>query len=150
MEYNIDQFKVSIEKAKKEDYTYYFNLFKLNFYEIIEKYCGFKPKIFKENFNKLDNYIMKINNRRVGFYQLSIFENKMYVNEIQISPKYQGKGIGSKILNNIENEAKKIKLNSLELQVFKENKAKNLYEKFGFKTTEDKNISIIMRKKLNY
>jgi len=55
------------------------------------------------------------------------------LNKIYILPSQQGKGTGRFIINYIVDEIKEQGAKALQLQVNRENKAKDFYEKLGFK-----------------
>ena len=81
--------------------------------------------------------IILVDNNAVGVYAVHITEDgDFFINEISILKEYQNKGIGRKILEEqlIENKQKGIRTI---LQVFKDNPAKGLYEKLGFKVYEE-------------
>lgn len=90
----------------------------------------------------------------IGFVIFVKIENEpvIFIKNIQISKKFQGKGFGSLVLDFIEKETKKLGCTSLELAVFKENPALNFYIKNCFKESKivpkNKN-AIILEKKLN-
>lgn len=71
--------------------------------------------------------------KKFGIYAIHITENKdLFINEISILKEYQNKGIGKSILENQLNENREKGIRTV-LQVFKNNSAKELYEKLGFK-----------------
>ncbi len=60
-----------------------------------------------------------------------------FVDEFYIHPKSRGKGIGTKTLELVKVEAKKMGVQAIHLEVAHTNiKAKNLYSKVGFTTRE--------------
>ena len=74
-----------------------------------------------------------MDSKKVGVYAVHITENgDLFINEISILKEYQHKGIGRKILEEQLKENKQKGIRTI-LQVFKENPAKTLYEKLGFK-----------------
>ena len=61
----------------------------------------------------------------------------------------QGQGIGTLLINKLEEEARKMKLTSLKLEVFKTNpRGFKFYEKLGYVKTGETDIDFEMRKKL--
>ena len=58
-------------------------------------------------------------------------EEFIQVEEILLLPAYQNKGIGSKIIKDVIDVAKR-KEKPVTLYVLKESRAKDFYEKFGF------------------
>lgn len=76
--------------------------------------------------------IVILNGQRIGLLKLNEEENMVEIVQVQIDPKYQGKGIGRQIIRSvIENSLKQRK--DISLSVLKENPAKGLYLRMGFK-----------------
>lgn len=77
--------------------------------------------------------IILLDNKEVGVYAIHTTENgDLFINEISILKEYQNKGLGRKILEEQLKENQKKGIRTI-LQVFKDNPAKRLYEKLGFK-----------------
>lgn len=83
---------------------------------------------------------------RIGLLKLLEHETHYEIEQIQIQKKHQGKGIGNKIIKGIikKAEAKNI---SIKLSVLKNNKARHLYERLGFKIVSKSDDSYTMIKK---
>ena len=64
------------------------------------------------------------------------------LNKIYILPPQQGKGTGKFIINYIVDEIKAKHAKALQLQVNRDNKAKNFYEKLGFKIIQTADFDI--------
>ena len=86
----------------------------------------------------IDNcFIIKYNNINIGWLKIIETEEIIDINQILILPEYQGKGIGSIIINNIIKDGKD-KSKTICLQVLKCNEnAKRLYIKLGFKKYDE-------------
>ena len=79
--------------------------------------------------------IILINNKPAGFFHgETINENTYEIQNICILPAFQGKGIGTDILNNL---IKQNKNKIIEIRCFKQNPVKNLYIRLGFKQTKE-------------
>ena len=93
-------------------------------------------------------YIIVDGNKKIGFYNGKILDNGNYeVGNICIIPKYQGKGIGTKILKEKLAENKD---RDVEIQYFKQNPVGTLYERLGFvKNGETKFHYQMIRQKQN-
>ncbi len=118
-------------------------------YSYFLKYWGgWNPNAFRAGFNINNIKIIENNHRRIGYYDIEVKNNKfLYINNIQLSKRWRGKGLGALIMDLIDQEAKKHKLNTLRLKVFKDNLAINLYKKLGYKEIEN-NISEVILEKL--
>jgi ribosomal protein S18 acetylase RimI-like enzyme len=69
-----------------------------------------------------------------GYCSIERPAKSIFINDLVLLPAFQGKGIGSKILVDLMEEAK-VKNVPIQLNVLKENQAQHLYQKLGFKNT---------------
>lgn len=67
----------------------------------------------------------------LGFYMITLDDKKLFLNHLYIDPKYQGNGIGTKLLNQVKNIAKENK-KALELEALKESRSNSFYSANGF------------------
>lgn len=105
-------------------------------------------KLLPNGVNSNNNYLFSILNeigKVIGMIWLNVNENNLgFIYDLNIYKEYQGKGYGLKAMEEIENIARSLELEKIELHVFGHNtKAINLYEKLNYKKT-----NIIMSKKL--
>ena len=87
------------------------------------------------NSNKHHFILAKENNVTIGFasYELNYSETKKTkIHKLYILSTQQGKGIGRKLIDYIENEAKNNYQDALVLNVNKYNGAQDFYKKIGF------------------
>jgi len=102
----IGKLSFTLRKANWKDYDYSYKLFKINMKPLIEKHWGWKSGKFRNNFNLSQVKILEYHKKRIGFYQTSIENGDYYIKEMHISNKLRGKGIGSRLLDIIQSEAK--------------------------------------------
>ncbi|MCR1847858.1 GNAT family N-acetyltransferase [Paeniclostridium sordellii] len=105
-------------------------------------------KLLPNGVNSNNNYLFSILNeidKVIGMIWLNANENNLgFIYDLNIYKEYQGKGYGLKAMEEIENIARSLELEKIELHVFGHNtKAINLYEKLNYRKT-----NIIMSKKL--
>jgi ribosomal protein S18 acetylase RimI-like enzyme len=87
--------------------------------------------------------LIYLNDKKIGLLKILENEKSIEIIQIQIEPKNQGKGIGEKIIKTIiENNL--IKKKPIFLSVLKQNNAKKLYEKIGFRIKTEDEHSFIM------
>lgn len=79
--------------------------------------------------------VVEENNKIIGYGTAEkLNRNSMDIESIAILPEYQGKGYGSKLIEAIENEAKKRNYKKIVLEVREKNEnAKNFYLNHGYK-----------------
>ena len=130
--------KINITPATQRDYFFGYFVRKVTMKEYIEKTYGWDTKKEKENHRKYYNrtmqgkYIIELESKKIGLLWYEEEKDYIEINQIFILPKYQNKGIGSKIIIEIINTGKN-KKKSIILGVLKPNiKAQNLYKKLGF------------------
>ena len=86
-------------------------------------------------------------NEAVGYAAWSwlteLYQNKPLakLNKIYVLPSEQGKGTGRFLLQHIENEVVSLSANALQLCVNRYNKAKNFYEKQGYRVLREEDFT---------
>ncbi len=77
--------------------------------------------------------VAKIDNSVVGYASVYFVVDEMQIGNIAVEPGFQHRGIGAKILQYIIEEAKRLKIAHIYLEVRESNEnARKLYLKFGF------------------
>lgn len=96
-------------------------------------------------YNFEDTKIIIQNDKQIGM--IKVKENKEFYEliQIQISPKYQGKGLGKRVIEDLITEAQQKNL-PLHLSVLKTNPAQSLYEALGFEAYDEDDQSIKMKR----
>ena len=122
-----------------DDFDFLFELKKENFKWYVDKIWGWNDDDQKQRLKQdLEEHlahkrIILADNKNVGVYAVHTTENgDLFINEISILKEYRNKGIGRKILEEQLKENRQKRIRTI-LQVFKDNPAKSLYEKLGFK-----------------
>lgn len=103
---------------------------------IVRQFGVFDEKIQDEFFVKSwkpETYeILLSEGVKVGYSSIEHLPDYIFVHGLVLSPEFQGRGIGSKILKEVIEEAKKKNI-PIRLQVLKENQAQHLYRRLGFR-----------------
>lgn len=94
---------------------------------------------------------VKLSMKNVSSCLCSFYNNGkadvMLIDNVQTKEEFRGKGYGAKLIKKAINLAKKLKVDSVELVVNKNNKAaKKLYENSGFEKTKKDYYRIILNK----
>ena len=131
--------KYSFRSCRLEDFDFLFNLKKENFKWYVDKIWGWKDDEQKERLQQdLEEHlshkrIILVDDKPVGVYVVhTTKDGDLFINEISILEEYKNKGLGRKILEEQLKENHKKGIRTI-LQVFKDNPAKTLYEKLGFR-----------------
>lgn len=80
----------------------------------------------------------------VGYVQVAVEPNRMFLVSVVIAPSWQGRGLGAQLLRRIMDEAAGSSL-PLELSVYEQNAALRLYERLGFVRTKQVAHRVQMR-----
>ncbi len=87
---------------------------------------------------------IKMDNSPVGYlalcfgYSIEFLGRDAFIDEFYLEPAYRNRGIGRRVLNWLGNEAPKLGLKAIHLEVARNNNhAQYLYETSGFKSRED-------------
>ena len=140
---------MNIRPYTKEDYLFTHDLHQENMIAYIDKYWGgWNSDIYKRDLQPDQTWIIFHDEKRAGFFVLT-FEKKAYLSNIQIRSPFQNMGLGTRVLDHCEKESKKRGFNSLFLQAYIENRARNLYERLGYKTYDTTDSHYLMKKDLN-
>lgn len=88
-------------------------------------------------------YLVKYQEQFIGFFSTELnYQEKptTRIHKIYLKPETQGKGIGRKIIDFVEDLAKANQNNALSLNVNRFNNAKDFYKKVGFKVILQEDI----------
>lgn len=103
---------------------------------IVRQFGGFDEKIqddfFAKSWTPENHEIVLDDGLQVGYCSIERLPDRIAIHELVLLPAFQGKGIGSKILREVLEEAKARSV-PVRLQVLKENQAQHLYRTLGFK-----------------
>jgi len=133
--------KYKLHKAAIDDFDFVFEVKKNALGRYIEQTWGWNEelqRIMQEDEFKSENiFIVKHKGQQVGTVGINEKNNEVIVSRLYILDMYQTKGIGSQIMTDIisDNPDKKIRLGVLKVN----NKAKELYERLGFKVIGEEN-----------
>nr|WP_319556243.1 GNAT family N-acetyltransferase [uncultured Vibrio sp.] len=86
----------------------------------------------EEQIRDLTNFDILFNGDVIGAIRLAFDNDGCYIRDLQVSEKYQNKGIGALALAECERLAIESGVNRLKLRVFKISPAFHLYERVGF------------------
>ena len=139
--------KLYFKKAEKTDIDYLFwlrnetmsNHMSNSGVEVTEK-----KQLDRINYNFEDAKIIYFDDEKIGLLKTTEKEFEIEVVQIQLDPKYHGKGLGNKIMQSIIEQAK-AKNKTIFLSVLKANPAKKLYDRLGFLTEKETENSFEMR-----
>lgn len=137
-----------LRKADKADYDFVYNLNKAVYTDYIDYVFGGWDEMFQRQFcdNRFKSgiQIISVDGKDIGVLELIEKPDQIYIEELQIDPGFQGKGLGTQIIKDIIEKAFKSNC-TVGLMVLKINvKAKRLYESLGFTLTGETKTHYMM------
>ena len=101
----------------------------------------------KENF--YESHIILANRKPIGLVKMGVValnntRKSLHIRQIQIMPKYQGKGIGSRVITVVKKRALQLYL-PITLNVLLKNRARGLYLRHGFQVEKKSRLEYQLR-----
>jgi ribosomal protein S18 acetylase RimI-like enzyme len=100
---------------------------------------------FAEQWNVADVQIITLEDRDIGWVQAAEMASEIFLQQMFVSPAYQGRGIGSKVLETLLHRWESIG-KPVVLTVLKNNPARRLYERHGFTVVGEVGVKWQMRR----
>lgn len=144
----------SLKIATQEDYDFIYNLKITTMKDYVIKTWGswdedLQRILFSRELKAIEHQIIVVNNKKVGIFAFSRNKTSISIDEIQILPEYQSKGIGTLIFSDIIANAQKEKI-EITLRVLKVNSmAQRFYNKLGFEKIGATETHFLLSKKPN-
>jgi len=99
---------------------------------------------FRQEFEPGADRIMVLDGEDIGVISVERRTDEVFLDKIYILPRYQGRGIGSELINGVLAQAFGRDL-PVTLRVLKVNPAKRLYERLGFVEVGETDASYLMK-----
>lgn len=96
----------------------------------------------------LDNWDILKNGKIIGVIRLSYDGDECWLRDLQINENFQNNGVGGKALKKSKNFALKSGAKCIKLKVFKISPAYRLYERYGFKISNEDERFYYMEQKI--
>ena len=85
--------------------------------------------------DKTKVFTLKSEKQIVGFTVYTLHGDILFIEQLHLKPDFRGRGLGTRALEFLEAQAKMASCVAMELEVYKKNPARCLYENSGFQTT---------------
>jgi len=142
---------INFRQATDDDLDFLYAMHVATMKEYVDQTWGwddaFQESVFRERYAPVQIQVIAFDGKDIGMISLEEREDDIFLRAIEILPEYQGKGIGTTIIQQVINDAA-LKLKPVHLQVLKVNPVKGLYERLGFSVIEETDTHFIMRTSL--
>ena len=137
--------RIELRQATPEDFDMALNLYLVTMKPLTAELTTWDENKqstgFAEQWNVEDVQIITLEGRDVGWIQAAEMASEIFLQQLFISPEYQGRGIGSKVLRTLlqhwERAGKPVVLT-----VLKNNPARRLYERHGFAVVAEVGVKL--------
>ena len=138
-----------LRRASDSDKRFLYVLHCATMREVIEKTWGWDEAWqrydFEKRFGQYAVSVIEADGRDAGSLWLESSPDLIYIADFQVLPALQGRGIGTSVLQGLIAQAATRRV-PVELVVLRVNpRARRLYERLGFRVTEERNPFIRMR-----
>lgn len=138
----------SLKQAMDSDYDFLYQLKVSCLKKYITATWGwdetFQEEHFARHFNPKNSQIIMVNGVKVGELSVQDLVDELFLSRILIKPAYQGRGLGTAIIQELQKQAEARKV-PLTLQVLKVNPAHRLYKRLGFQFVDESNTHYWMK-----
>lgn len=125
-----------VEPATPADYVFTHDLTRRNMGGYVARHWGaWDPDIYLRNYRTTENFVLWLDGRRVGFVRLRPDADALVLDDLQVPPEYQNRGIGTDALAAVERMARSRGLRAVRLRCFHDNPARRLYLRIGYAVT---------------
>lgn len=128
----------SLRPATDEDYEFMYTVSKRTMREYVEAIWGWDERMQRRmhevSWNPDHYQVIVVDGQDAGRLSVDAYDTYLYLNNIQILPEFQGRGLGTQIIRDMLTSAGD---RSVKLRVLRGNPAKRLYERLGFKVVRE-------------
>jgi ribosomal protein S18 acetylase RimI-like enzyme len=138
---------ITLRPATSDDFEFVFRLNEINMRSYVEKMRGWNEeeerREMKRKFHPGHDQIILVKGEQAGIFGVEERPKSYFLRHIELLPQFQGKGIGSKLIRSLLDEARKKQV-PVRLTVLKQNPAFRLYKRLGFSLTGETEIKYEM------
>ncbi len=121
------------------DKEYLRSLHKRCYFGVVSRQFGswddaVQAQFFEDEWHPKKMHLLQSNDQLLGMVCWQINDDHIFLDEIQIEPEFQRRGIGTKVISDLASEAHDLRI-PLKLKVLKQNNALPLYLGLGFVET---------------
>jgi GNAT superfamily N-acetyltransferase len=125
--------KVHLRQATPDDFEFLYQVHREAMRDYVERTWGWneecQQQYFREHFDPDEYQIVVYRGEDVGMMAVDRRGGEIHLNKMALRPAFQGRGLGTYLINRVLDEARG---KMVWLQVLKVNPARRLYERIGF------------------
>jgi ribosomal protein S18 acetylase RimI-like enzyme len=126
---------LALRPALPADAEFLYQLLKASLQEYVDQTWGWNEQWqrdhFQQKFDPSRSQIILLEREAIGVIAVDEREKEIFLSNIQILPAYQGRGVGSYLIQSLLEKAR-AEGKDVTLQVLKVNPARALYQRLGF------------------
>jgi GNAT superfamily N-acetyltransferase len=133
---------LALTPATPADYAFTHDLTRSNMERYVAKYWGgWDEAVYRANYDRTENLLLDLGAAHIGFVRLEPTADVLLLEDVQILPAYQNRGLGGWALDRVGELATARGRRAVRLRCFKDNAARRLYLRAGFRVVEDADIA---------
>ena len=133
---------LSLTSATPADYAFTHDLTRSNMEKYVAKYWGgWDEAVYRANYERTENLLLRLGGEKVGFVRFEPAADRLVLEDVQLLPAYQNRGLGGWMLDRVRELAAARGVRAVRLRCFKDNPARRLYLRAGFRVAEDAGVA---------
>lgn len=129
--------KLHLRNAQEADKAFGQRIHHKAYYDVIMSQYGewdtnTQNAYYEQVWYSSPHQIIELDGKPIGCFSKECHRNHIFLSEIQLFPAYQNRGIGTLLIQQLQDESRTLK-RPIRLQVLKENRALQLYQRLGFR-----------------
>ena len=139
----------TLRPVTQADYEFLYDLNRRTMRVYVEPLWGWDEAVQRENFQQRfkldDHFIIVVDGTNAGRLSVDRSAERIFLSQINLLPDFQGKGIGSNLIESLKAEAAQAN-QPLELRVLQTSRpARRLYTRLGFVVFDENDTHLWMR-----
>ena len=132
----IDRNQITLRTASAADEGFLVQLRRVTMYQVVTNHFLWDDEAQHQRvmLNYESARVIRMGNLEIGLFKVVYSASEVHLSQIQLMPKYQGMGIGTKLISVLQTGCTQTKM-PITLHVFRSNPALRLYLKLGFNIT---------------
>jgi GNAT superfamily N-acetyltransferase len=144
-----DHTMIALRPACSDDYSFALGLYAEAIRPLASAWMKWvdadQEALFASLWRTHDTRIITLDDQNIGWVEFRQVEDELFLKQLYISPAYQRRGIGSRVMRLLLEERCRM-ANSMALFVLKNNPALRFYRRHGFQVVRETHTAFVMRR----